>query len=340
MRPLNDLTPVGQVRRLRAAAIDAIGCFGLEGADLRLVQHGENTIFRAAMGGDGNEPYLPGQYAVRVSGAGYQRTRQTIESEGIWMAALSAEGFAVPQPLFTAGGETLVEVDVAGAASPRFVTVTRWLGGRSMARAQPSSRYAAVGALTASLHEQASRWKPPSGFDRQRWDWDGLFGESIAFGEGTATKAWSLVPQPHRRRWQKVASRLAAIVDDLGTSDGFGLIHADLHRDNMLFHRGRIHLLDFDDCGWGWQLYDIAVAMSEGVRTSERWDEVLEAFLRGYQEVRAVPAGIELLDEFIAARWVTVGLWIVGMGQINTRFAEMVPKEIAWIAEDLDAIDR
>jgi Ser/Thr protein kinase RdoA (MazF antagonist) len=30
-----------------------------------------------------------------------------------------------------------------------------------------------------------------------------------------------------------------------------GLIHADLHVENVLFHRGVARAIDFDDCGWG-----------------------------------------------------------------------------------------
>jgi Ser/Thr protein kinase RdoA (MazF antagonist) len=38
----------------------------------------------------------------------------------------------------------------------------------------------------------------------------------------------------------------------------WGLIHADLHRDNILLHHGEIGVIDFDDCGWGYYLFDLA----------------------------------------------------------------------------------
>jgi len=43
----------------------------------------------------------------------------------------------------------------------------------------------------------------------------------------------------------------------------FGLIHGDLHHENFLFHRGEARAIDFDDCGWGFHLYDLAVTLSE-----------------------------------------------------------------------------
>jgi Ser/Thr protein kinase RdoA (MazF antagonist) len=51
---------------------------------------------------------------------------------------------------------------------------------------------------------------------------------------------------------------------ELGASpDVFGLIHSDLHQENYLFHRGRVRAIDFDDCGWGHFVYDLAVTLSE-----------------------------------------------------------------------------
>ncbi len=43
--------------------------------------------------------------------------------------------------------------------------------------------------------------------------------------------------------------------------DTFGLIHADLHQENYLFHGGMARAIDFDDCGWGFYLYDLAVTL-------------------------------------------------------------------------------
>ena len=47
------------------------------------------------------------------------------------------------------------------------------------------------------------------------------------------------------------------------TPGTFGLIHADLHLDNTLFADGEARLIDFDDCGFGYRIYDVAVALWE-----------------------------------------------------------------------------
>jgi Ser/Thr protein kinase RdoA (MazF antagonist) len=45
--------------------------------------------------------------------------------------------------------------------------------------------------------------------------------------------------------------------------DLYGLIHADLHQGNYLFHGDEVRVIDFDDCGWGHFAHDLAVTVSE-----------------------------------------------------------------------------
>ena len=52
--------------------------------------------------------------------------------------------------------------------------------------------------------------------------------------------------------------RLAAF----GTgSDRYGLVHADTRLANLLVDDdGGVSVIDFDDCGFGWYLYDLATS--------------------------------------------------------------------------------
>jgi Ser/Thr protein kinase RdoA (MazF antagonist) len=59
-----------------------------------------------------------------------------------------------------------------------------------------------------------------------------------------------------------VACGMQRVMTRLGDgTDQFGLIHADLHLDNALFWRDDVRIIDFDDCGFGYWLYDIAVSL-------------------------------------------------------------------------------
>ena len=58
---------------------------------------------------------------------------------------------------------------------------------------------------------------------------------------------------------RRCAQRLHAYGTDI---DRFGLIHADMRLGNLLVDGERVTLLDFDDCGFGWFLYDLAASLS------------------------------------------------------------------------------
>ncbi len=345
VRAFSTLTPGGQVRRLRPVAAAALARFGLGGGALRPVQHGENTVFRVdAPSGMADRParppYVPGRFALRVHGIDYQDAA-SIRSELEWLQALAGEGRAVPEPLRTPAGDLVVGVEAPGALGTRQVSVLRWVAGRAMHEPPPPGRYRAAGAAVALLHDHAAGWVPPPGFRRHRWDWEGLFGASITFAGTTVAEAWREVPQLHRRRWRRAAERYRHIEEDL-TAAGLapGLIHGDPHYGNQLYAAGEARLVDFDDCGWGWELYDAAVALGRASRVSPRWDEIHGAFWDGYQRHRAKPGPdlLRHLDGFIAARAISVSLWAFGMIRINPDFARYVPGLVADSEELLDTI--
>ena len=90
----------------------------------------------------------------------------------------------------------------------------------------------------------------------------------------------------------------------------FGLIHGDFNFKNLLFWRGEVRAIDFDDCGFGHFLYDLGVLL-ETLLFRPDYLALRAALLGGYRRVRPLPPGQEvLLDTFIAARWVHIGLVI------------------------------
>jgi Ser/Thr protein kinase RdoA (MazF antagonist) len=67
---------------------------------------------------------------------------------------------------------------------------------------------------------------------------------------------------------------------------GFGLIHGDVIPSNaQVTPQGDVAVLDFDFCGDGWRVYDVATYLWEVRFWQTPW-EAARAFLDGYQEVR------------------------------------------------------
>jgi Ser/Thr protein kinase RdoA (MazF antagonist) len=148
-----------------------------------------------------------------------------------------------------------------------------------------------------------------------------------------------LVPAGLREGFDRVASRLESVMTELGDGpEVAGLIHADLHLDNALFLGGEVALIDFDDCGFGYRLYDIAVALWE-LRRRRDYEAFRDALIAGYTEQRPLPAGqLADLDAFIAAREVAFALWFAGTAQVNPAFRDQLEGELAGTAESLNTL--
>ena len=96
------------------------------------------------------------------------------------------------------------------------------------------------------------------------------------------------------------------------TASVFGLIHSDLHQANYVFLKGEARALDFDDCGWGYYLCDMASTLGPLVSRSD-FTSLRAAFLRGYRSVRALDAGHErLLTAFLIADRMKIAVWMAG----------------------------
>jgi Ser/Thr protein kinase RdoA (MazF antagonist) len=314
VKPLEELTYRGQVRRLRRLAQAALAAYGLDGVTLTPIGHGENTTFRVVAAGATTapgDPYAGNSYLLRIHRPGYQ-TAASIASELAWLAALRQDGLVVPEP--------------------RSCSLFRWMRGRKTGQVR-LQHFAALGRLMAHLHAYTALWPLPPGFSRRRWDWEGLFGDDAGFNL-PAAEVWALLPEPYAGRFRVVADRARQVMDELSQGpDAFGLIHADLllgKEGNMLFAGGEARPIDFDDCGFGYWVYDLAASLAHW-QLAERWPRVRDALLEGYSQVRPFPAGqLAHLDLFMAARHVSEILWATDLAQVNPGFRAELPVWRDW----------
>ena len=327
-------TDRSQIARLRRLAVKAMTDYDVAEPRIELVAHGENTTYRVTSSDD--HRYLLRIHRPTRHGRDVD-SKAAITSELAWLVALRSDThLEVPEPVRAKDGQLTTTVKADGVAGPRVCSLLRWMTGRNHNHSARPVHLYRLGGVLAQLHDHADHWRMPDGFVRIQWDHEAYFGNAMVYGNVDASDAWKLLPGNLRDAFVTVAEKVGDVMRQLGRGENvFGLIHADAHLDNVLFDGRQTRVIDFDDCGFGYRMYDVAVALWE-LRHRDDYPSFKEALLRGYTEHRQLPTEqMEHLDAFIAAREVAFGLWLVGMAESRPSFREQLPAEFGYIERSL-----
>jgi Ser/Thr protein kinase RdoA (MazF antagonist) len=318
MKPFNELTRLGRIRRMRQLATIALSDYGVDKAHLQFVRQAGNTLFRvwtSILPGpkEQNELFEEGQYLLRVHEPGYQEP-EALDLELTWLVAMRQEAnLPVPEPVATLDGDWLLSVNVSGVPGTRNCSLLRWIKGRSVKNKFRPHHLRAQGRLMAQLHQFSIQWQPPAGLCKRKFDWDGLFQNDVGSGM-TNAEAWTLLSPLRKEAFSFVAEQIRDVMEDWGEGpDAFGLIHGDLGVDaNLFFWHGEPRAIDFDDSGFGYWVFDLAVAL-DACRDDLAYSLYREALLDGYAEFRSLPEKqAEQIELFLAGLQVYWNLWAVG----------------------------
>ena len=110
---------------------------------------------------------------------------------------------------------------------------------------------------------------------------------------------------------QRIRAIAAKELESYGRmADRFGLIHADLVPENVLVDGATIRVIDFDDAGFGWHLFDIATSLYF-ITPDSFYPTAREALIRGYRSERVLTDdAVDRLHIFMAARATTYLGWV------------------------------
>ncbi|MBX3031175.1 MAG: phosphotransferase [Chloroflexi bacterium] len=318
-----------QVMRLRRVALEAVRQYPLPEGRLTFLAHGENTTFRFddTAGRALVRVHRPERHG-RAADAGI-----AIASEIAWLRAIRTDtDLAVPEVLRASDQRVVVEAEAAGVA--RMCSVLRWMDGRIHVDSARPVHLFRLGAAMAALHDHADAWTPPDWFRRIRWDHETFFGDVLVYGGIPAADCWDLLPAALRKRFGVVRDRMR---DIMNAEEDVGLIHADPHLGNAVFRGVQVQLIDFDDCGIGPRIYDLAVALWE-LRDADDHVRYRDALVEGYRSVRDID--VTHLDDYIALRQVAFQLWHSGTAQVDPVFAAESEHIERWSLRMLDTIGR
>jgi Ser/Thr protein kinase RdoA (MazF antagonist) len=281
------------------------------GSRAELVNRSENATYAV------RTPSGDTTAALRVHRLDYHPAG-AIASELTWIDALRDEAVITTPAVMEArdGRRELTVADPSGQTDPRSVVMFEWLAGASPDEDSLVANFAELGELTARLHLHARAWQRPAGFTRFSWGYDEAFGSVARWGRWQDSPGVDGSTLPVLTRLdQTLRDRLAAYGRG---HERWGLIHADLRLANLLESPGTpTAVIDFDDCGFGWFLYDFGAAVSfiedhpDVPAATDRWVE-------GYRRVAPLSAeDAAELRTFVMFRRLLLLAWIGSHGSVD-----------------------
>ncbi|MEM9698015.1 MAG: phosphotransferase [Pseudomonadota bacterium] len=270
----------------------------------------ENATFRA------DDPQRETPIVLRVHRPGYHAIAE-IRAEHAWINALrAAEIVHSPALLEMTRSGTVAEFEMDGE--------TRHLAAFAYMRGSPPSadddlvlHIRKLGAIAARLHGHALSWVQPKGFVRKSWTFETTIGSTPHWGDwraglGLTAEGAALL----ERCCQGLQTQLAGYGM---AADRLGLIDADLRLANLLVAEDeQIGVIDFDDCGFGWFMYDFAAAVS--FHEHEPFiSDLSAAWLEGYRSIRVLSAADEaMLPSFVMLRRMLLTAWLASHSETAT----------------------
>lgn len=244
--------------------------------DLRLITVSENATYMVLRD---ERPYG----VVRVSQPGYVGGPVAVASEIAWLNALhDVEGVNVVADIPTSSGFSVATIEDE-AGTEWACVCTEFVKGVVLENLpDPSKFYRTIGRWAALFHNHARTWRKPGGFTRFSWDLTDMVGQRPRWGKwedaGLSAEEYELF----KRAEQAALSVMKGVPR---TSQTWRLIHADLRPSNVIAGaEGELTVIDFDDCGFSYFLYDYAAALSF-VEHEPYAPAMAKGWIAGYREI-------------------------------------------------------
>ena len=260
-----------QTDSLTKFAHEILKKYGISDAEVDCINFEFNATFSVST--------VSGQkYALRLN-INSTRVASNIQAETQWVRGLSrASSINVPTPIASLADTYLVSAIHADSGLEIFGVMYSWLEGEELGDEPTFEQLRVVGQTMALLHDNSFNFTLIDGAELPTFN-DFFWGtEDYLFSSKSL-----LIPQD-RQLIEQARDLIMKFTDELYATSPAHIIHADLHGWNLMWHEDQLYIFDFDDCGYGVEAQDIAVALYY-LDTPEQ--EV--ALLDGYKSIRPLP---------------------------------------------------
>lgn len=250
------------------------------------------------------------KYVLQINRIGYHNDEE-LESELLWMQELAGQlDIEIATVYKGEDGELLHYIDSPKGNKYRY-SVQSFVKGESLRKMSGDKLYEQMqqlGKITAKLHLiSEKRTESKEKLKTFTWDIEDTLSENSRWGY--YLELWNMSIE-EKSFFEKVNTKIKDRLLKYGrNATNYGLIHADLHSENILIDGENIAVIDFDDCGYSWFLYDFASAVSQFV---DNIDELKKSFLKGYESIRKLKEiDKEMIDDMILLRRLVRMGWMI-----------------------------
>jgi Ser/Thr protein kinase RdoA (MazF antagonist) len=267
-----------------------------------MINLSENATYRI------DDPESGGKTVLRVHRVGYH-SREAINSELQWMTALRRDtGLETPEPIPASDGTVIQTLTSPELKDPRHAVMFKFMTGREPPEDELLEPFERLGEVSARMHEHAKSWQLPPGFTRHTWDYETSLGGRPTWGRWQDGMGMTPARETILGR---MSEAIRGRLERYGKArERFGLSHADIRLANLLVEGEHTRVIDFDDCGFSWYLYDLGTALSF-IEHRPDVPALVDAWLRGYHKVVTLSADERAeIPTFIMLRRLLLVAWI------------------------------
>jgi Ser/Thr protein kinase RdoA (MazF antagonist) len=304
-------------------AQEAVAQYDLLEPELKFLQHSDTVSYKVETEPGDNyllSIHVPITQEMGNHGADEANVRSSLQ----WLEALCRETDLVLQtPKRNKSGELVTRIWSLSERRRVNCSMRAWLPGSLYMRTQENEDTAGqIGRLVASLHYHASQWHPPVGFVRPKRD--ASYFLRMLEGLRPAVMDGRIGPNEYVELSRSVEILLDILAQTPETRQQYGIMHADIHKGNMILFQGQIHLIDFSFCSFGNYMFDLGIVLADMKR------ELHPVFMENYAQVRSFPQGYKrLIEGFFVGGMVGTFCYWINNPAAQEALARKVP-QIAW----------
>jgi Ser/Thr protein kinase RdoA (MazF antagonist) len=212
------------------------------------------------------------------------RTPENLRAEIAFVRFLAEDGrVKVPNPIENHEGNFYTSILHEASGRMFHCVLYSWILGEELEDAPTDEQLSALGAAMATMHLAAQGFELPEESSLPTFDDPLWWTEDFLLSEKSVLDAEAK---------ELISRALSAIKSGVSKFYANGtpiLIHADMHGANVLWYQDSLSVIDFDDCGFGFPLQDLATALYY-LDTPEQD----AAFKQGYASIAPVPQYSEI----------------------------------------------